>query len=504
MKRAATMAQIPGYEYDIFISYTHDDNEGFGSRPGWVDNFEDWLNSWLQKRRGMANLKIWRDKKRMHGNTLFDDAIQNALKSSALFFALTSRNYLHSAYCQKEMSWFHQYHGQRPGGLRMGEAFRVFNILLHNVPHQDWPAELKGAAGFSMNDAGGDKHLGEFTSPDDYTFEKQMRSIVDAVESVIQQPTAASLPHAGAGHPTDRVVVFMADVPDTLQDFKERLISEVHTHNAEIVTDIPPPLDAAGHSDASNRALAKADFSIHLLDQWPGRKILDRKETTYPREQHEIAFAEKMPQLVWVPPGLDIEAIENDQQRQFLRNCQDRPRELAHYELVKCLQTDFINSVIERIAHCRKPATVQSGNLSYLIDTHQKDQRFAFKLADFLSEKGAAIDFNQESQDPGISLTKFEQSVTQVKNLILISGKVGTAWVVGRIKKTFKVISEQFESEERSALENIWVFLAPAIGDRAELPLFPPLIHVNILDNSHSESIDPQITARLLDAGVAR
>ena len=28
------MAQIPGYEYDIFISYTHDDNEGFGSRSG--------------------------------------------------------------------------------------------------------------------------------------------------------------------------------------------------------------------------------------------------------------------------------------------------------------------------------------------------------------------------------------------------------------------------------------------------------------------------------------
>ena len=111
---------------------------------------------------------------------------------------------------------------------------------------------------------------------------------------------------------------------------------------------------------------------------------------------------------------------------------------MAHYELVKCLQTDFINSVIERIARCRKPATVQSGNLSYLIDTHQKDQRFAFKLADFLSEKGAAIDFNQESQDPGISLTKFEQSVTQVKNLILISGKVGTAWVVGRIKENLQ------------------------------------------------------------------
>lgn len=498
------MAQIAGYENDIFISYAHDDNQGFGNRPGWVDIFEDWLDGWLRKRRGMADLKIWRDNKRMHGNTLFDDAIRNALKTSALFFALTSRNYLHSAYCQKELSWFHQYHGQRPGGLRVGDAFRVFNILLHNIPHKDWPAELQGAAGFPMNDAGGGEQFGEFTSPDEYSFEKQMRSIVDAVESVVRMPAAASPARAGEDHRADRVVVFVADVPDTLQDFKERIISEAHNRDAEVVTDIPPPLDAAGHSDASNQALAKADFSIHLLDRWPGRKILDRKETSYPREQHEIAFAKKMPQLVWVPPGLDVEALEDGPQREFLRNCQDRPREPAQYELAKCLQTDFINLVIDRIEHCRRPAPDLSRNLSYLIDTHQKDQRFAFKLGDFLLGKGAEVDFNQESQDPGISLAKFEHSVAQVKNLILISGKVGTAWVVGRIKKAFKVISEQFESEERSALEYIWVFLAPAGGDRADLPVFPPLIHINILDNSRSESIDPQITAKLLEAGAAR
>jgi hypothetical protein len=148
----------PGYANDIFISYAHDDNHGLWNRPGWVDIFEQSLDSWLRRRRGMANLKIWRDTKRMRGNTLFDDAIQNALKTSALFFALTSRNYLQSDYCRKEMSWFHQYHSQRPGGLRVGEACRILNILLHNVPHEGWPAELQGLR-TPMNDAGGE-HLG--------------------------------------------------------------------------------------------------------------------------------------------------------------------------------------------------------------------------------------------------------------------------------------------------------------------------------------------------------
>jgi hypothetical protein len=498
------MAQMPGYENDIFISYTHDDNYGVGNRPGWVDIFEKSLDSWLRKRRGMAHLTIWRDTKRMHGNTLFDDAIQSALKSSALFFALTSRNYLKSAYCHKEMSWFHQFHGQRPNGLRAGESFRIFNILLNNVPHEDWPAELQGAAGFPMNDADNAKHLGEFTSPDDYAFEKQMRKIVDAFESVALQMASASRPQAADKHRSDRVVIFMADVPDTLQDFKERIISEAHNRDVQVVTDIPPPMDAAGHSDASNQAMSKADFSIHLLDRWPGRKILDRKETTYLREQHEIAFAQKTKQLVWLPPDLDLEAVEDHQQSQFLLNCQNRPRELAQYELVKCLQADFINLLLERIAGCHRAALEKTDGLSYLIDTHQKDQRFAFKLADFLLEKGAEVDFNQESQDPNVSLAKFEQSVKGVKNLILVSGKVGAAWVVGRIKKAFKTISEQFDTDGRAALEFIWVFLAPASDGRTELPVFPPLIRISILDNSHSDSIDPKLTAKLLEADVAR
>jgi hypothetical protein len=355
-----------------------------------------------------------------------------------------------------------------------------------------------------MNDARSGEHLGDFTSPEDYAFEKQMRSIVDAVEALFQKPSSSPRSRTEDRPQADRVVIFMADVADSLQDFKERIISEAMNRDAEIVTDIPPPMDFDGHSGASNSALARADFSVHLLDHWPGRKIIDRKETTYPREQHESAFAQQIPQLVWVPAGLDIEAIEDGRQRHFLRNSENRPRELNQYEMVKCLQTDFVNLVLERITRCRQSASDPSRTLSYLIDTHQKDQRFAFRLADFLLGNGAEVDFNHESQDPTISLSKFEQSVKRVKNLILICGKVGPSWVVGRIKKAFKAISEQFEFEERATLETIWVFLAPASGGRPDLPAFPPLIHIDILDNSQSDSIDPLITARLLEAGVVR
>jgi len=50
-----------------------------------VDTFHEWLENWLVKRRGFADLTIWRDTTRMQGNTVFDDAIKNAVNESALF-----------------------------------------------------------------------------------------------------------------------------------------------------------------------------------------------------------------------------------------------------------------------------------------------------------------------------------------------------------------------------------------------------------------------------------
>ena len=496
------MAQSPGYGHDIFISYAHNDNYGFGGGPGWVDVFEDWLFNWLNKRRGLTDLRIWRDKERMHGNTVFDDAIQNALDSSAIFLALASRNYLQSEYCQKELHRFYEYHGRQSGGLRVSDANRLFNILLHNIPYQDWPVEFQGTSGFPMNDAKSDETPGDFTSPNDSAFEKQMRPIVDAIEDLIQKMTPE--PQEQTETISSPISIFMADVPDALQDFKERIITEVQRQNVKAITDIPPPMDAPGHADALNQSLAQTRFSIHLLNQLPGRKIVDHKETTYSREQHEIAFKNSIQQLVWVPSDLDIATIENEEQRQFLQNCETRPRTLGQYEFVKCLQSDFLSLVRERINQCRQQTEDPARHPSYLIDTHQKDQRYAFKLADFLMEEGAEVDFNHESRDPTVSLVKFEQSVKNVKNLVLVCGKVGPAWLIGRIKKAFKVISEQFEFENRSGLEHIWLFLAPHSTGKPDLPAFPPLIHIDILDNSQSDQIDPQITERLLATGAGQ
>ena len=56
------MAYTAGYDCDIFISYSRDDNVVLpGGNAGWVTQFRDYLENWLVKRRGLKGLKIWFD-----------------------------------------------------------------------------------------------------------------------------------------------------------------------------------------------------------------------------------------------------------------------------------------------------------------------------------------------------------------------------------------------------------------------------------------------------------
>ena len=86
------MAYTDGYDYDIFISYSHDDDDAPEGKKGWVEEFHAYLNNWLVKKRGLKELKIWIDEG-LKGNTLLDQAIEDRIGRSALFFVTHSKNY---------------------------------------------------------------------------------------------------------------------------------------------------------------------------------------------------------------------------------------------------------------------------------------------------------------------------------------------------------------------------------------------------------------------------
>ena len=82
------MAFLPGFEYDIFISYAHVDNLVATTldRP-WVESFHRDLEHAVAKRIGesLGSVKFWRDDKKLDGAHLFDETIEEAIDKSAIF-----------------------------------------------------------------------------------------------------------------------------------------------------------------------------------------------------------------------------------------------------------------------------------------------------------------------------------------------------------------------------------------------------------------------------------
>lgn len=495
------MSFVPGFEYDIFISYAHNDNVQIGTSPGWVNEFHESLENWLGKRRGVAGLRIWRDTT-LDGNTDFNLAIQNRLKSSALFFVLHSRNYAASAYCLNELRYFYEYSRSQPAGIVVHERLRILNILLNNIIHTDWPEELKvfgDASGFRMHDAKSADEPGELTSFSATLFETQLRRVVDATEATLRDlAKSARVPSPVQETPKAKAVrIFLAHVADALEPVRDRLIADVDGH-AQTLQEIPPPWESEPHRQRVADALAGVDLSLHLLDRWPGRKIVDDRRLTYPREQVDIALGNAVPKLIWVPDDLKSDDIEDEDQREFLKRLETGDRGTTNYEFLRCSRVALSEILLQRIGALGDH--VPPTNPTFLVDTHQKDQRYAYKLAALLAERGADVAFNRESVDPTESLSNFQRAVMEVRNLIVMFGRVGAPWLKRRIEVALKVVAEQFQSESPANLEAIWICLLPESSGPAALQMPTGIIKLQLLDNTRSDAIDPAIVAQLLGA----
>jgi hypothetical protein len=199
------MSYIPGFQHDIFISYAHVDNAEADDDAGWVTRFREHLDVQMSKRVGrIGAVKIWQDPK-LEGGQLFDKTIFDAIYGSALFVALNSSGYIASEYCQQELRAFHEKAGKETSGLAVGDRLRVFNVLLNNIPFNEWPVEFGRTSGFPFHDAESQDDFGYPTDPKDKAFQLQMRKLVESLyrtlcamkESLTANPSAA-VSQAGA------------------------------------------------------------------------------------------------------------------------------------------------------------------------------------------------------------------------------------------------------------------------------------------------------------------
>lgn len=493
------MAYTAGYDYDIFISYSRDDNVVLpGETAGWVTQFRDYLENWLVKRRGLKGLNIWFDDQGLRGSTAFDAEIQQAIEKTAIFLVLHSHNYQGSAYCRKELGWFVDYNGRYRNGIMVGNDSRLFNVLINNIHHQDWSAELAGILGFKLHDAP-DKttQFGYPLNIQDAVFDKAIRRVVEAVANMLdtlrQQTPPLPLPA------DDLPKIFLADVADTLKSFRKRLISTIGDQ-AVILPALPPPYAPGEHQQQLAETLEQASLSIHLLDQYGGHEVDGMIDMTFPRLQAAAVCHRQTPSLLWVPDTLASDAIEDEKHAAWLHEMEYGQRGTSGFHFVRSTQQALLDQVmqeLERLKTERSSRQSDSG-VRFLIDTHHKDVRHAFELGVKLTARELDVELNKETTDPVKSLENFEKMVGEVQHLIILFGKVAPQWVRGRIQTTIKVLANQLP-QGTVALDAIWVLMLPDCPGRSALPTFPSFIRINCLDNSGSPTIDDSVLAALFE-----
>ena len=497
----ALMAETTGYDYDIFISYAHNDNYVLSGDKGWVTQFHELLSNWLKRQRGLKDLKIWFDESNLDGNTRVDDEIKSSIEKSALFFVIHSKNYDRSKYCNQELDWFLDHNQRNVNGTRIGNESRLFNIQIQNLHFEQWPKKLSGTSGFALHDAKESKDEGYPTSSQSNRklFDEQIRKVVEAAEKTIRALKSQAPQHKKMPKESDSVLpkLFIANVSDSLKAFRNQIISEVE-HRATILDSLPPPFTFDEHTKQLNITLNQSSLSIHLLDQFSGTQIVGASDgSTFPRVQADTVRSRDQHSLIWVPENLELKDIEEQDQAEWLNDLEKGQRQSNGFQFVRSSRTAFTNQVNQVLDGLIKQQSSEKTHSRFLIDTHQKDQRHAYSLADTLACRDIDVDFNKESTDPVKSLENFENAVREVEHLIIMFGQVAPQWVGGRIFTAVKVVAEQLQNSNPN-LEAIWVYMLPNNSGKKSLPKIPPLFKLTCLDNSANDKIDEKVVETLL------
>jgi len=449
------MAYVPNFEYDIFISYAHVDNLTTPTESeGWISTFQKCLAVLLSQRVGrMGTIKIWRDPS-LDGSELFDTTIQNRINRSALFLAFTSTGYLSSDYCRQELEWFYQNAATNNVGINVGERMRVLNVLLNNVPHQEWPQYFGKTSGYPFFACDNEEDLGYPLKCAGEVFEKQLRKLVDAIHKTL---TAIKEVVAPAAAPkTFTKTIYLADTADSLVRYRKRLLNDLG-NNIRIVSNVPPPYDAESHQEKVVEAMKMADLSVHLLDDLPGREIQGDEGKSYPQKQVELGLQHAKSQFIWVPNTLDAETIEDQCYKNFINELQSGNRGAANYCFIKGSASSISREVTEMLE--RTPVPGQNGestSTAALLDTHLKDQRHAFRLGEFLMDKCITPYVTPEEDDPKKNMKFLEERLKQVNKLIVIYGDVAEDWVQERLR-----VAMHLAIDARVDLKAFGVYFAP-------------------------------------------
>ncbi len=267
------MPIVPGFQFDLFVSYAHLDNDAWSEgEDGWITAFVKTLETELKGKS--RDFKIWFDPQ-LRSAEDFNLAISNAISESAVFLSILSPAYNDSTYCPKEVAAFRQQ--RHPAfGMTVGTLRRMQAMLIKPLEENLWPPEVRTTSPYRFHNANGNRIARPPKEDETHPYVQGLGKVRDSIWATLDEmrkrkQLGTAVEHSyEVGRGGESAAVYLADVADDLYYKREELRSALEQAKEFGVC----PL-----ADASV-ATGLAALSVHLFGKYPGRP---RKATRSPR-----------------------------------------------------------------------------------------------------------------------------------------------------------------------------------------------------------------------------
>jgi hypothetical protein len=502
-------ALLPEFEYDIFISYRHNDNRFDGWVTEFVTRLQDELAATVKER-----LTIYFDKGVHDGlgdNQLVGPSLEHRLRSFILIPLISQ------TYCQTErFSWQYEFmpflrEAQRSRlglDLRLPSGnvgSRILPVRIHNLDLVDEQL-LEKTMGrqlrtidFVYQELGVNRPL----RPEDdehsratggLLYRNQLNKVANAIKELIAavRPAAgfgatsgggtlavapaqslSSLPTAPniAASAFTGPVVFLAWTSKELATRREELALVCAKAGLHVVPATDCPLDEAEFRARTKEALATATCAVHLLGNEFGRRFEDDEECSFPMYAYQEAYraaANKADfrQFIWYCP--DETLAVRPAQKAFVNAIRNELTERTTFtgalnamQLVEDLRKTMVQAV-------PKPASVEKETEIFFV-YNQMDSEEANAITDRLSEEipleMLTIEPDSEDEYKEITVRNIPKS-----KLAVVYFKHSADWALPFVKQVWRLVGGAgsttpilFVGEDEPAHNKMRGFKAPRV-----------------------------------------
>jgi len=200
-----------------------------------------------------------------------------------------------------------------------------------------------------------------------------------------------------------------------------------------------------------------------------------------------------------VPDHLKIDNIEDQAHKNFLHNLKTEEREKDSYDFIQGPESSITRDLLEKIALLKQPQKRSPLECSVLLDTHLKDQMCAFRLGQYLIDRGIQPFINQENGGPKSNINLFEERLKQVSVLIIFYGSVAEEWIRERINSVLQFAAKQIINTKQCTLKSCGIVLTPPQKSVEAIHLEQSLFRIHLIDNSQCDDIDAKLLTPLFE-----